>query len=288
MDTPTDKEVQALLSKRDELRLQIADTMQSINDAKLQKQALDEEITSLETTRDADKVITDNLEQRRTDLETSVSTLDNQQKGLTADVAILTTQLSSIKTDIAAFIVAAPAREQTERDRVRALIEAEMSDATTLLAKTVQKQKDAEKAREEANATVTKLTNDQNDLIAQNSSLEATRIARKSSLDALEANIASEKKLEDNLTGANSALTATRDSLQAQIADLSGQISSLTDEVNEKTLESANLDSDILAKKTEYKSIEARLFTVGARETALTNREAFIRAKFDEAGVPYQ
>jgi len=78
------------------------------------------------------------------------------------------------------------------------------------------------------------------------------------------------------------------DHIRALIKNNESDLGNLAREITDKKTELGGFDGKIEDKKKEYNDSKHKLFTIADRMQALTNKEAFIKAQYEKAGVNWE
>lgn len=122
------------------------------------------------------------------------------------------------------------------------------------------------------------------------------------SLSVLVKQEADQKEKNDNLIRVSDELSRKRDLLNGDLEKNSIEISrqqeslkvfdskiiEVENDIKNKKLQIEELENAIVGKKAEYKTQETKLFAIKEKEVALDQRERFIRAQYERAGVKYE
>ncbi len=91
-------------------------------------------------------------------------------------------------------------------------------------------------------------------------------------------------QLQDSVTFLNTTIAGLNKTialLQDQKSALSNDIATITNEIKKLKIDRDTADQDYMASAK-------RLISIAGREQALIQRETFIKAKYEDAGIPYQ
>lgn len=277
-------DIKVLVKQKQEADEALTRVLNATNTAKLEQERIDAELIDLKRRREEALRATEEMEQRRRNNETVIETQDVEIGRQVEKLETLTKKNKDAATDAAAFEAGAKDREERERKRIADMLEPEFAPLRKELADIRKERdeaeagkKDAEKARDTAKDELNTLT----------ASIEAN----KSILADLEAKREAKErellKVTKELGETTTALTTQRDDLQARKAELTKELEDMTDRKTslQKELEAEQAKVD--AKIAEYKKEEKRVFAVADREVKLNQRIAFIREKYERAGIPF-
>ncbi len=280
-------EIQELGRRRDELNSQVSGALLAIDQAKEELAGIQNDIDTLKRQREQDQITTTEYEARRTGLEAQLDTLNETIKSLTKDVQTLQNKRDNLEAEVIAFNAARPDREAAERARVGALVEAEMTQRRADITGMIQQRMDEEVRRDEAIATGNTYRADNEVLEGRNTELEASVAAGTAQVAALDTSISEKQKQDKALDDSISTKTADEAALVERNAELTATNAALDASIADKTAEEARLADGITTMTADYQTKEKQLFAFGKRETALNQREAFTKAKYEEAGIAY-
>lgn len=259
------------------------------------------------------------LEGRRTRAEGEYLVICADKKRLVAEMEQVTADIEAAKKVV---------QKNNEKiveinDKILA-VKGELRIEEQALATFITETNESKKTLEDTIASLTKrkngISNDIADLEKKHSiavkkcadeleSLETKKVTGEAFVKTLEDKKASLTKSITDLNKDVEAITAEIEVLKAKVPPLENNITALgntietqrgtisnnkviiqqhEDTKKEKLAEIAKIDKDIVKKTDEYKAIESQAFNLLKKEELLNNREAFIKAQYERAGVKWE
>lgn len=259
------------------------------------------------------------LEERRTAAETALQSASEAKKRIEGDVDTLSKNAESLREVIeknnaeiattgnsvleAQNSVRKESQNLDELIQKKKGIEKEIEDLSVSLtdskARTAAEIAGLKKDHESAKASINK---DIIDLEAKKTKLDDDIKTSENNLSNLKNTETSELAKHELKKKEYDALLATLEGLNTTISKLKGEVIDQETILGKKKLEVGQCDADILLKKDtikqldadiskkkqEYKALEASAFSIISKQQTLENREEFIRAKYDRAGIKWE
>lgn len=107
-------------------------------------------------------------------------------------------------------------------------------------------------------------------------------------LDLLEVELSKKEEQKETLLSSLSSLENEAENQKGIIANNTILIAQQNEELQSGENEIIDLKKKIENKVEEYKALEAKAFALLTKEENLASKEAFIRAKFEKAGIAYE
>ena len=107
-------------------------------------------------------------------------------------------------------------------------------------------------------------------------------------LEGLEKKITSLLFQETNLKSSIERIKSDIKELNSDYLKYREEVNSIVKDLSDKKEESTTLDIEIEKKKKEYKEVESKSFVITQKQDLLNQKEAFIKSRYERAGIKYE
>jgi hypothetical protein len=282
------KELKAVIEQKTKLKVQLDEYMLAINEAKIELEGIQTATKEAERltviAKDTQKV----EENQKSYLLGELDGMKLAKIALVAQIEELQTKISLNDNVIAEFEAQMNARENKERARVSELIENETLDARNELESIRQSIFIGNDTKAHLEKTNFNLKEENINIARINRELGYAYAEEIEKMQNLVPEVREFEAREVGLKQSVTSLSQLKETLISENQSIQDKLTLINESVEAKLKEVSVINAQIEAKNAEFAVAIRRLFAISQRETAVDQREAFIKAQYEKAGIKYQ
>lgn len=278
------KEIEKLSSLRDDARAKLTSYSNAVNSTKLEKENIEKEIIEIEVARDKGKESVDKMKDDLDQSEQLILAQNKKKKAITNIISTLNVKKENLIKEVGVLELSVNDKIDKENEKISESITKKTQELKVIEKDIVEKSKNKEEIGGDFETISEELNTKRNLLV----DIDAKIVDKGKRIESLIADIEELKKQRQEKEDQKTGYGKQADELREKVKDLKEREVSITDNIFSKKTDIKKFSDEADTKKEELNNLESKLFSIAESEKNLVSREAFIKAMFKRAGIPYR